>query len=94
VIRTTQSGQQIDITDLFTASVNGSNLTSVLGVPSPLAGQNVGDEAGQTGWRRFLQRLRVAPGSTVTIEVRVQNVSDTALPSTLLINNVNGSGGR
>lgn len=94
VILTTQSGQQIDITDLFTASVNGSNLTSVLGVPSPLAGQNVGDEAGQTGWRRFLQRLRVAPGSTVTIEVRVQNVSDTALPSTLLINNVNGSGGR
>jgi hypothetical protein len=94
VILTTQSGQQIDITDLFTASVNGSNLTSILGAPSPLAGQNAGDEAGQTGWRRFLQRLRVAPGSTVTIEVRVQNVSDTALPSALLINNVVGSGGR
>lgn len=94
VILTTQSGQQIDITDLFSASVNGSNLTSVLGVPSPLAGQNANDEAGQTGWRQFLQRLRVAPGSTVTIEVRVRNVGDTALPSALLINNVVGSGGR
>ncbi len=94
VILTTESGQQIDITDLFSASVNGSNLTSLLGAPPPLAGQNAGDEAGQTGWRQFLQRLRVAPGSTVTLEVRVRNVGDTNLPSALLINNVNGSGGR
>lgn len=94
VILTTQSGQQIDISQLFTASVNGDSLTSVTGLPFPLDTANPNSEGGQTGWRAFLQRLRVAPGSTVTIEVRVKNAVDTLYPSTVLLNNVAGSGGR
>jgi hypothetical protein len=94
VILTTESGQQIDISQLFSASVNGDNLTSVLGMPSPLAGVNANSEAGQTGFRQFLQRLRVAPGSTVTIEVKLRNVGDTAFPSAVLLTGVRGSGGR
>lgn len=94
IVLKTQSGQVIDISQLFAASVNGDLFTNVTGMPVPLTGFNPDDGAGETGWRNFLERLRVAPGSTVTIEVTVRNVGDRDYPSAVLLNNVIGAGSR
>jgi hypothetical protein len=90
------SGDVFDIPQarLFGASVNASTFTAVEGLPPPLTGSNPNDGGGQTGWKDFLQRLRVAPGGTVRVEVTVRNVGDQAFQSTILLNNVQGSGAR
>lgn len=88
---TTQSGKSstISSSQLFGASVNESNLSSVSGVPSPLAGWNVDNVAGQTGFKTFkLSNLKLAPGSKMTITVTVRNVADTLFPSAVLLNKV------
>jgi hypothetical protein len=90
------SGDVFDIPQerLFGASVNASTFTPVEGLPPPLAGSNPNNGGGQTGWKDFLQRLRVAPGGKVRVEVTVRNVGDQLYQSTILLNNVQGSGAR
>lgn len=85
----TSSGQLIDLSSLFAASLNEDNFTLVNGLPSPL-----GSQGGETGWKSFLNRIRVAPGSQVRLIVQVTNVGDTAVPSAILLNGLNASGGR
>lgn len=93
VILRTPGGQELDLSELFSASVDGSDFTPTPGLPLPQNGQRPTD-GGQTGWRAFFSKLRVAPGGTVTIEVRVRNARDVALPSGVLLNGVVGTGGR
>lgn len=94
VILKTQSGQVIDISQLFTANVDKSNFTFTPNLPGPLCCHNFPQGGGQTGWREFVQRIRAAPGSTITIEVSIRNVGDFAYPSAALLNGVIGSGSR
>lgn len=95
IILTTQAGQQATLTlaQLFAANVNSSVFSPVAGLPAPLAGWNPGDSGGQTGWSRFGTGLRVAPGSSVTMEIVVDNLVDTQYPSTALTTGVKALGG-
>jgi hypothetical protein len=88
---TTQSGKSATLTSkqLFAASVNGSNLSGVSGLPVPLAGWNTNNVGGQTGFKDFkINNMKLAPGSTVKIKVNVTNVGDTQYPSATLLNKV------
>lgn len=98
IIVTTPGGQSATFTlaELYGASVNTSTFSPVSGLPFPMVGPgNVPpDSGGQTGWSAFMQRLRVAPGGTVRLEVHVKNAVDTNYPSAGLLSGVRASGGR
>jgi hypothetical protein len=94
IILRTESGQVIDISELFSADVDTALFSPTSVANSPISDPTPGDGAGITSWRTFLTRLRVAPGSNITIEVRVRNVTDTAFPSAVLLNNIIGAGSR
>jgi hypothetical protein len=88
IIIRSQSGQSlaIDARTLFAESVNASSFQPVGVLPAPLAGWNVPPVAGgHTRFKRIVQKLRLAPGSRVTIEVRTRNVGDTLYPSAVLV---------
>lgn len=98
IIVTTPGGQSATFTlaELYGASVNTSTFTPVSGLPFPMIGpgNTPPDSGGQTGWSTFMQRLRVAPGGTVRLEVHVKNAVDTSYPSAGLLSGLTASGGR
>lgn len=86
----TQSGRSTVVpVDFLFASVNGDTFIPVEGLPDPLAGSNPDDGGGQTGFRQVrISNLNLAAGSTVTLQVEVANVGDTAYPSAILLSRV------
>jgi hypothetical protein len=98
IIVTTPGGVSTTVTlaQLFGASVNASTFTPVSGLPFPMIGpSNVPpDSGGQTGWEAFFQKMRVAPGGKVRIEVHVRNATDTAYPSAALVAGIKANGGQ
>jgi hypothetical protein len=79
---TSPSGNVTPVT-AFNQSLNASNFTTVNGLPSPL-----GSTGGQTGFKASTATINVAGGGKVTVEVKVANVGDTAVPSAVLLNKI------
>ncbi|MDP3194621.1 hypothetical protein [Tabrizicola sp.] len=86
----TQSGRTTVVpVDFLFASVNRDVFIPVDGLPEPLAGNNPNDGGGQTGFRQVtISNLNLAAGSTVTLQIEVANVGDTAYPSAILLSRV------
>lgn len=79
---TSPSGNVTPVT-AFNQSLNASNFTTVNGLPSPLS-----STGGQTGFKASTATINVAGGGKVTVEVKVANVGDTAVPSAVLLNKI------
>lgn len=79
---TSPSGNVTPVT-AFNQSLNSSNFKSVSGLPTPLD-----STGGQTGFQASTATINVAGGGKVTVEVKVANVGDTAVPSAVLLNKV------
>lgn len=79
---TSPSGNVTPVT-AFNQSLNSSNFATVNGLPSPLS-----SSGGQTGFKPSTATINVAGGGKVTVEVKVANLGDTALPSAVLLNKI------
>jgi len=79
---TSPSGNVTPVT-AFNQTLNSGNFVLVNGLPAPL------DTAGgQTGFKASSATIAVAGGGVVTVQVKVANVGDTAVPSAVLLNNI------
>lgn len=76
------SGTVTEVT-AFKETLNSSNFQNVAGLPAPL--EPVG---GQTGFKPSIATIPVANGGKVIVDVQVHNVGDTAVPSAVLMNNI------
>jgi|GEM_PF-4704149 len=79
---TSPSGNVTPVT-AFNQALNSSNFTTVNGLPSPMD-----SSGGQTGFKASTATINVAGGGKVTVEVKVANVGDTAVPSAVLLNKI------
>ncbi len=79
---TSPSGNATSVT-AFNQALNSSNFTTVNNLPTPLT-----PSGGQTGWKASIATINVAGGGKVTVEVRVANIGDVAVPSAVLLNKV------
>lgn len=79
---TSPSGNVTPVT-AFNQALNSSNFTTVNGLPSPMM-----SSGGQTGFKASTATINVAGGGKVTVEVKVANVGDTAVPSAVLLNKI------
>lgn len=79
---TSPSGNVTPVT-AFNETLNSGNFQTVNGLPSPLSATG-----GQTGFKASTATINVAGGGKVTVEVKVANVGDTAVPSAVLLNKI------
>jgi hypothetical protein len=82
-VKITSPSGNVTPVSAFNQTLNGSNFTTVNGLPSPLS-----STGGQTGFKASSATIAVAGGGKVTVEVKVANVGDTAVPSAVLLNNI------
>ena len=82
-VKITSPSGNVTPVSAFNQTLNASNFTNVNGLPAPM--DNAG---GQTGFKASSATIAVAGGGKVTVEVKVANVGDTAVPSAVLLNNI------